>query len=387
MAQQTEKKLRKGYKLTKLEGEDNFYVDAYDGLIVYRKNINKIPLKIFTPFAPDKIKKARDFVAQELLKRSGKTKMDVLSDQGIENPSVKEAYDECVDERKSKKAESTLLNYQVSWDHGIEGFWGDKTVKDITQANIKKFEDWYINNRSDRTFFNARKCFVMLINYLWENGKLRHENKRPKVADLDFDVLNYRRKKKKAGRRYTDDETEALIECAISQEIRVAIKIYRFMGPRKMELMSSKRADVDLIARTISFYSSKNKKWRLVPMPAVVYQDLKQYMEDTAYLKSEFLFPAPTNTKRHMVSQVFDSAWTETKRQAEIVGWDIKNAARVHDLRHTFATDTAELGWPIRVACDILDMSSDEYERTYTDHISKDIKVRLMLSSFAGWKI
>jgi len=378
---------KRGHNIVKLEGRDNWYVDQVDGKLLYRKSIDKRPVKIYTEFTRDQFKKAQAFVDRELIKRfSQEPEKEKRRLEGILNPTIKELYDECVSKRTSKKAEGTNNNYDISWRHGLEPFWGNKTLSDLTQQSIVDYETWYVKNRSDRTFFNTRKCLLMLTNYLWDNGYFQNSDKVKKkleVTKLDAEVLDYRRKKKKVGRRYTEVETEALIANATELRDRVAIKIFRFMGARKMEVLSSKVTQIDLLNRVYEFYSSKNKKWRQVPIPDVVYGDLKAYL---ATNKSEYVFPGITNLKIHITPQWFDQSWTKIKKKAGISKWNVKNAARIHDLRHTFATDTAEQGWPVRVACDILDMSIEEYERTYSNHISKDIKSSLMKKGFAQWK-
>ena len=77
-----------------------------------------------------------------------------------------------------------------------------------------------------------------------------------------------------------------------------------------------------------------------------------------------------------MPSQVFDKAWVSIKRSARI-----KGKARVHDIRHTFATKTARDKWPIPHATKILDMSADVYMATYV-HITTDDIREYLDSSF-----
>lgn len=391
MAISKEKELKRGHMLTKLEGESNYYVDGLDGKLVFRKTINKRAVKIYTPYEKDKIKKAKTYVDQQLVEKFSTTPAkDKREKSGITNPSVKELYDECVARRSDKRSESTKKIYGISWEHGMSGFWDKKTLTDFTQQGIDNYEGWYLKNKSDRVFFNTMKHFRMLINYLWNEGYLKHLDRKPVLSDLDQEFLNSKNKKETVGRVYTDKEFRAMIDAPIKFEatrrrIRLGIMFGRFLGTRKMEAVSAKWSKISWSKKEIEIWSSKNKKWRMVPLPDVLLNELRSWQAENSQIKTEYIFFAPRNPKTHISSQVFDKGWTKAKQLAKISQWNVENAARFHDLRHTFASQTADEGWPVRVACDILDMSIKEYERTYT-HPSKGIKASLMKKGFAKWE-
>lgn len=86
---------------------------------------------------------------------------------------------------------------------------------------------------------------------------------------------------------------------------------------------------------------------------------------------SGYIFPQLSDTSKHIMGQYFDKDWIRTKREAKLRG-----RARIHDIRHTFATQTARDNWPTAVACTVLDMSAKEYMKTYVHINDKDM---------AGW--
>ena len=92
------------------------------------------------------------------------------------------------------------------------------------------------------------------------------------------------------------------------------------------------------------------------------------------FTDSVWVFPMPSDPTRHISSQVFDKVWFKCRSLAGVTG-------RYHDLRHTFATKTAEDGWPPVVACEVLDQSLAIYQKTYCKP-SQESKTKWMLKTF-----
>ena len=135
---------------------------------------------------------------------------------------------------------------------------------------------------------------------------------------------------------------------------------------RKMELISRKWEDVDFKNSTMNVWSQKNKKWRTVPITKAFLGELKSWKKVSP--SSDFIFPLKSDPRRHIKGQYFDRDWVATKEAA-----GIKGKARIHDIRHTFATKTARDNWPTAVACTVLDMSAKEYLKTYVHINEKDM--------------
>lgn len=74
-----------------------------------------------------------------------------------------------------------------------------------------------------------------------------------------------------------------------------------------------------------------------------------------------------------IVNPSLTSLWNEMIEEREA---KLRGRARIHDIRHTFATQTARDNWPTAVACTVLDMSAKEYMKTYVHINDKDM---------AGW--
>ena len=348
----------------------NFYQNLISKKIIFKKNISGKTVKISCKTTS--ISEAKAFVDLELIKLySANPKDEIRKKKGLLNPTLLDIWTELVEERKISSEISTLKGYRTSWKYGIGPFWQNLTSTEITPITVTKFENWYLSTYPSRVFFDTGKHLNMLFNYMVKQGLL---GKAPRIRDLDT-IIKKKTKSEDVGRVYTTDEISSLLKNAINKRTRLAIMIYAFMGALKMEILSSERSRWDLKNKVVKIWSSKNKNWREIAIPNALVPEIENHIEREP--ESKFLFCAPTDPNRHVSGQVFDKSWTKTKVKAELHGALKKNGARVHDLRHTFATSTALNSWPIMVACKVLDMSPEEYAKTYV-HISKeDISLKM----------
>jgi integrase len=338
-----------------------YWLDPKSGLIYWRKTIKGRRIKKST--GTTKITEAKRIIEEfELSLTSSDFTKDRREKLGIKTPRLETIWSDLMDERAPKSADTTIQGYGVSWRVKMSPFWGEKHVSDMTEKNVKSFEAWFMKEFPTMVFFNTGKHLRMLINYMVREGYLQ---KKLEVSNLDKEVINAKYKKKKPYRIYTEMEQENLLEAATNLETRVCLVAYFDTGMRKMELLSRAWDNVDFKKNVFNTWSQKNKQWREVPMSPRLKSALREHQKVS--LDSKYIFPAKRNLETHVASQVFDKQWVATKRLAGIRG-----RARVHDIRHTFATKTSEDGWPIKVACEVLDMSVDVYMRIYVHTNEKD---------------
>jgi integrase len=359
--------------LEKIEGHKNYYVNPTSGKIYYRKRHQGQMVSIATGLTS--IKAAKKFVEDRLIEIfSANPTAEKRQKRGITNPMISDLWAELMEEKSAASEKSTMDGYRSSWKYGIEPFWGQMTAQEISPISITKWENWYLKYHPERVFFNTHKHFLMLLRSLKKQRLIEDVYK---IRDLD-EIIAKKTKKKKVGRVYTDAEIKALLDNAVNDRTRLGILIYRYMGARKNEILKSMRVHWNLKKSIADIWSFKNQKWREVPIPDVVAEPLKIWLKSH---DSEWLFPAVTNPQTHIKSQVFDKDWAKTKKAAGFPDWNVENAARIHDLRHTFATQTKTDGWHPLVACKVLDMSLEEYQSTYV-HITTDEIQSLMRKSF-----
>lgn len=349
--------------LVKIPKHDNFWLDPKSELIYWRKTIKGRRIKKAT--GTKKISEAKKMIEDfELSLTSDSFKKAKREKIGIKNPRIESIWNDLIDERAAQKAEATRRGYGVSWNVKLKPFWGEKHISDVNERTIRAYENWYLKEFPGMVFFNARKHLKMLLTYMKREGYL---SEALSVTDLDTDVINRLYKRKKPFRIYSDKEQKDLMENAVNLETQLALTAYFDTGMRKMELLSRKWEDVDFKKKLINVWSQKNKKWREVPITPRFEKLLHEHKREVEL--SVFIFPAKRDPLTHTSPQVFDNSWLATKR---LIG--LRGRARIHDIRHTFATRTAQDGWPIPVACKVLDMSAVEYMRTYVHINEKDIR-------------
>lgn len=357
----------KGYgtSLERIPKHSGYWVDKKSGVIYWRGTIKNKSIKMST--RERQISKAKAFIDDYRLRLTSDNYEKALrKKQGIINPRLSELHAECIAERAPSRAKSTAKRHPAVWRIDLAPFWGDKHASDMTKKNVVDFENWYLATFPGKLFFTARKSLVMLINYMHREGYI---DKKPQVTDLDKKVNAGKRKT--AYRVYTEDEQAALIQSATFPWVRLGLIAYFDMGVRKEELLRRKWSEISWKKRTIEVWSQKNKRWRTVPLTDRLYEMFQAFAEVS---ETEHIFPKK-NSDRPLAGQQFDTEWRATKRAA-----GIKGKARIHDIRHTFATVTARDGWPIPVACKALDMTADEYIKTYVHITPDDIAAHLRRS-------
>lgn len=363
----------------KMNGHPGYFQNSVSLKIRYIKVHNGRTVRIST--GKTKITEAKKVVDEKLIEMfSSNVKKDKLALKGIKTPLIRDVWTEIIDDREATKHANTLEGYNVSWNYGIEPFWGDKVVTAfLDKDQWTEYKKWYLKTHPTRVFFNTGKHLGMIIRHSHESGYI---SKRYPVPDLDA-VITAKTKKQDVGRVYTEAEYQACLESAFSLMVKTGIICYRNLGLRKMELLSALRKNWNLKKKIAKVWSDKNKAWREIYLPDVVVEALKLWIANCP--ESEYLFPASTNPGKHVASQVYDEQWRKTKIAAKVSDATVENAARTHDWRHTFATQTARDGWPPIVACYVLDMSLQEYQETYT-HVSIEDIMKLMVKSFGSRK-
>jgi len=196
----------------------------------------------------------------------------------------------------------------------------DALHRKITRAGQKGKSAPYVANR---TMSVISKLFAQSIRWGW-----RRDNPARGIE---------RNQEDKRQRFLSPDEIASLSRVLAEYEDQQAANIIRLLlltGARKGEVLSMRWQDLDLAAGTWSKPSShtKQKKEHRVPLSAPALQLIAE-LRDEAKADKHFVFPGRFGG--HRVE--FKRAWAKISAAAGLI-------ARVHDLRHTYASLLASSG-------------------------------------------
>lgn len=364
--------------LKAIPGHRNYYRSS-SGIIYYKDaQLGKFSTGETT------ISRARKVVEKKKLEAGGKTEaMSKRSIMGVSNPMLSVLWGEMLAEISNDVIHSTLGNYNKDWKIVLSKFWGEKFVYDLNDKNFIEFKSWYLENHKGRYARKTIVHFKKFCKWLQKKGFVRSLPDFSLLTAIHETTEKFA-KREKVGRVYDEDsEIKPILAAAkkiSSKESICAMTTLGILlgvrcGLRKMEAMKLKWENIDMKKKIIRVWSQKNHKWRSVPIIDEVMAALTVQSVFTA-LGSTWVFPKFSNSKEHVSSQIFDKYWIRAKKAAKIGG-----RARFHDLRHTFATLTAEKGWPPVVACEVLDQSLDVYQKIYC-HPSEESIAAMMARTF-----
>lgn len=345
--------------LKAIPGHKNFYVSP-KGVIYYKDpTLGKFSTKETNI---TRAKRAVDIRRKQVFE--GKTlstaKRDVMK---ITNPLISELWIEMLEEKKQDVTHGTLSTWDRSYRLNFGEFFKGKHIQDVTIRSLTNFKSWYLSNRETKHSKKMLVHFKYFMKWCLKHKVIKEMPDFDVLANL-HEVVEKRAARVPVGRVY-DEQTEVLpmLKQAklLSSTAYLGLLLAVRCGMRKMEVMSLPWESIDLKKQKIKLWSMKNGKWREVPIPVDDIIDALK-IQKTSQLndRSKWVFPMPSNPLRHMSGQLFDKLWIDVKAAAGIQG-----RARFHDLRHTFATRTAEDGWPPVIAYKVLDMSPDIYNRVY----------------------
>ena len=301
------------------------------------------------------LKTKSETIAKQRL--SGAIKEILTTDKAkLKNKLVRDYYDGFVKSLMADElSRATMTRYSVSWRHHVEPFWGNLREDQINQDTYSRYLSWHRSEKGGK-IFNHLKLVRGLLKYIVKSGA--------KVAAVDA----YLPKKEadsnaeSKGTYIEKHEVEAILSTFVpAARERLMIELAYTFGFRLGELCNLKknrlkkhgsRLSIDLRAE-----DTKTRKERSIPLTQALSDAIKFH---SAFSPGEFVFPSEKNPKRAVSKQVIDRAWIKAKDDA-----GIRRRIRFHDLRHTAATNFADMGIDPVKACAILGMTLKIYMGTY----------------------
>jgi integrase len=246
-------------------------------------------------------------------------------------PTVAELCDRFEQEHLPRKRPTTAADYRRMLTNHIRPHFGQHTkVADVGFTDIdalhRKIGKAGHKHRANRVVAVASKMFALSIRW-----KMRDDNPCKGIE------RNHEGKRK----RYLNaNELRSLTKALVEHEDRQAANIVRLLlltGARRGEVLAMKWADVDLTTGTWTkpYSATKQKQDHEVPLSAAARQLLSKISADQKRPLPGFVFPGRDGeTHRTTIKR----NWRQLTKAASI-----KNL-RIHDLRHSFASELASGG-------------------------------------------
>jgi integrase len=217
---------------------------------------------------------------------------------------------------------STAANYKIIIAKYIKPDLKHRKVKDVAYEDIDALRRKVTKHapyQANRTLAVLSKMFALAIQWRWRS---------------DHPVKGVKRNQEVKRRRYLDaDELSRLTQALAVHEDQQAANIVRLLlltGARRGEVLGARWEQFDLKAGTWTKpgATTKQKTEHRVPLSAparLLLADLKANADEDA----EFVFPSRGETGHRVEMK---KQWAALCKAARISG------ARLHDLRHTFAS-------------------------------------------------
>lgn len=270
--------------------------------------------------------------------------------------SLGQHWGEMITQKSPQWKKATIQTYNKTWNVVLSKYWKDLFPQAVSNSDVLAFKNWYLTAFPSRESSKVKIHLKVLFDHLKAIGVMPDPPDLKPLSDL-VKITHRNSRRERVGRALSRSEVDRLRDAAMFYPVDWAgavVLICLNTGMRKSEILDRDRLQVNMSSNLLKVWSQKNSKWREIPLKHVI-NDLIGSKCSNYLTKSEV--PA---ILQDFTSSAFQKHWVKIKKSAGISG-----RLRFHDLRHTFASRTAELNWPPVSACDILDMSLSVYQRIY----------------------
>jgi integrase len=255
---------------------------------------------------------------------------EIAAERGA--PTVTELCDRFLDEHVPRKAAATRKDYRGLIERHLRPALGRLKVADVAFADAdalhRRITKRGAPSAANKTILVAHKMFELAAKWGWR--------------DSANPFKRIERNRENARKRYVTPEERPRLARAIEQHRdRQAAAIFEFVmltGCRIGEALAARWDDIDLARKTWSKPATATKQRRdhIVPLSKPAVSLLAGLRQKT---NSEWVFPSPAangSSPGHRIGVAKN--WREVCRAAGIKG------LRVHDLRHSFASELVSSG-------------------------------------------
>jgi integrase len=257
-------------------------------------------------------------------------------------------------EHLPRKRPTTQSTYRYTIERHIRPALGRLKVAEVTWADVDALHRKITAGGSP---YQANRAIAMLSRMFTLSIKWRMRTDNP-CRGIERNIEHKRK------RYLKKDELTRLTEALAAHEERQVADIILFLmltGCRRGEAFAAQWADIDLTAGTWTKpgATTKQKTDHVVPLSAAARQLLTELRRKT---NSKWVFPADSITGHRMTLK---KAWAVICKAANITG------LRVHDLRHSFASQLASGGASLPLIGELLGHSNPATTARYA-HLFDD---------------
>ena len=283
---------------------------------------------------------------------------------------------------------STLAAHESALRAHLIPFFGEKLIERIETADVESF---IASCRSRDCAPKSIRNYLGTLHSIFEAARIRPnpvaDARKPQAEEIDPDI-----------RFLTEEELEALIR-AVPGDHLGAIEAALYLtaaltGLRQGELFALRWRDIDWLAervrvrrsyarkragREAQFGPPKSKRSsRSVPMHSRVGSTLERHFQSSAYQADDDLVFCHPHTGGPL-----DSSNVLVRFKAALDAAGVRRL-RFHDLRHTFGTQMAAAGVPMRTLQEWLGHRDIKTTMIYADYQPSDQERELVERAFRG---
>ena len=301
-------------------------------------------------------------------------KIDENKEKSEKRKELKEVIDEFLEIKRVNNSESTFIRYREVLQNFIN-IVGNKRIDKITYSDIEKFKlerkkkgVKEVSINSDLRHLKAFLNYIRKAEYI--NDNLAERVEFYKISEVRNKYLSVDEIRKINELLLTDIENERKellkkkvikFEISVKEQLYVLFNIYIYSGRRRNEALNLRLQDIDFDNKVLYYYNQKAKRHSYLPLTEPLLSILQNYIErnkDKIKANNNRLFTVHYSTVTHGLKKYF----------RKINRDDI----RVHDLRHTFASNLVNYA---NISMSVLKVLLDHSDISTTliySHISKE---------------
>ncbi len=250
---------------------------------------------------------------------------------------------------RRRYSENTIRVYSSLFEEFIN-FYPDKAPKDITESDIRKYQDYLVKKRKIST--STQNQAINAIKFYYEKVLGREKG--------DY-YIERPRKENRLPKIISETELLKLLKATENIKHKTIITMLYSSGIRRGELLNLRIHDLDFEKKIIFVRGGKGNKDRTTILADKAILVLNKYLE--MYKPNYWLFEG-LNRKPYSPTSVLSIL----KKSSLKAG--LNKIVRPHMLRHSFATHMLEQGVDLRFIQTLLGHSSPKTTEIYT-HVTK----------------